>query len=213
MALPLILVAASGLAREAAEAVRADGKYEPIGFVDDNEDRWGSTLAGLKVLGDVSSVASFPDAALILCAGKGKSRQAIADRLTAEGVDEGRYATVVHPNVALPVSCSVGVGSVILGGCVLTADVTLGRHVVCMPNVTLTHDDQVEDFATLCAGVTLGGSVHIGTRAYIGMHTSVRENRVIGRDALVGMGSVVLSDVPVGQTWFGSPASNKAAPV
>jgi serine acetyltransferase len=75
-----------------------------------------------------------------------------------------------------------------------------------MPNVVLTHDDVVEDFATLCAGVALGGSVRVRPRAYLGMNASVRESLTIGTDAVVGMGSVVLRDVPDEETWFGTPA-------
>ncbi len=69
--------------------------------------------------------------------------------------------------MSVPGSCSVGSGSVLLAGCVLTADVAIGRHVVCMPNSTFTHDDVIEDFATVCAGVTLGGTSAGGRRAHI----------------------------------------------
>ena len=34
-----------------------------------------------------------------------------------------------------------------------------------MPSVTFTHDDDVADFATFAAGVSLGGGVRIGTAA------------------------------------------------
>jgi serine acetyltransferase len=34
----------------------------------------------------------------------------------------------------------------------------------------------------------------------------VRENLTIGAGAVIGMGSVVLADVPDGQTWAGVPA-------
>jgi acetyltransferase-like isoleucine patch superfamily enzyme len=94
----------------------------------------------------------------------------------------------------------------LLAGCVLTAQVTIGCHVVAMPQVTMTHDDVVSDFATLCAAVTLGGSVHIGEAAYLGMASCVRERVIIGAGALIGMGAVVLSDVPPHQVWVGNPA-------
>ena len=203
MSQPLILVASSGLARETLEAVRGAGGYEAIGFVDDNPVLWGELVDGVKVLGNLDVVRDHPDAAVVLCVGKGGARESLATRLD---LDEARYATVIHPSVFVPPSCTIGAGSILLAGCVLTTSVTVGRHAVAMPNVTLTHDDVVEDFATLCAGVTLGGSVHIGARAYIGMNASILERLTVGANAVVGMGSVVLGEIPGNETWAGVPA-------
>jgi sugar O-acyltransferase (sialic acid O-acetyltransferase NeuD family) len=200
---PLILVAASGLAREALETVRAVGGYEAIGFVDDNADRWGELIDGIKVIGGLDVMRDHPDAGVLLCAGSGADRESMATRLDLE---DGRYATVIHPSVSVPGSCMVGIGTIVMAGCVLTASVAVGRHVVLMPNVTLTHDNNVADFATLCAGVALGGSVTVGARSYLGMNASVRERRRLGTDAVIGMGAVVLTDVPEHETWVGVPA-------
>jgi sugar O-acyltransferase (sialic acid O-acetyltransferase NeuD family) len=203
MTRPVIFVAASGLAREALEAVRAIGGYEPIGFVDDNAALWGELIDGVKVIGSPDVVRDHPDAAVLLCAGKGGTRESLAARLDC---DDSRYATVIHPSVSIPRSCTVGLGTIVMAGCVLTASVTVGQHALLMPNVTLTHDDKVADFATLCAGVTLGGSAEVGERAYLGMNASVRERRRVGMDAVIGMGTVVLNNIPDGETWVGVPA-------
>ena len=75
-----------------------------------------------------------------------------------------------------------------------------------MPNCTIPHDDRVADFAPLAAGASLGGGVHIGEAAYIGMNASVHPGRSIGASTTVGMGAVVLGDLPRDQTWAGVPA-------
>jgi sugar O-acyltransferase (sialic acid O-acetyltransferase NeuD family) len=200
----IILAAASGLAREVLEAVRADGRNEVCGIVDDDPARWGDGVEGMPVLGGLDAIHDHDGVEVVLCAGGGMVRRRMAARL---GLPVERYATVVHPSVRVPPSCSVGAGSVVLAGAVLTASVRIGGHVVVMPNATLTHDDVLDDFATICAGVTLGGGVRVGAAAYVGMGAGVRENVQIGAEAVVGMGAVVLTDVPPGQTWAGVPAA------
>jgi sugar O-acyltransferase (sialic acid O-acetyltransferase NeuD family) len=178
------------------------------GCVDDDPSLWGTELRGwLPVLGGLDVVAQQPDSPVVLCAGRGSTRAAMGARLTVLGVGEERYTTVVHPSVQVPESCTVGAGTVLLAGVVLTAEVSLGRHVVVMPHVTLTHDDVVEDYGTLCAGVVLGGSVRVGPRAYLGMGSSVREGVRVGADAMLGMGAALTRDLPDGQVWAGVPAA------
>ena len=70
----------------------------------------------------------------------------------------------------------------------------------------MTHDDQVSDFATLCARVTLGGNVLVGEGAYLGMGAMVRERVEVGEGSTLGMGAVLLRDLPAGETWVGVPA-------
>lgn len=203
---PLLLVAASGLAREVLAAVRAQGR-EVVGFCDDSPALAGVLVDGVPVLGPVEAAAEHPQARVLVCAGRGAARERIVGRLTAAGVDEGRYATYVHPSAQVAPGCTVGAGAILLAGVVATAAVTLGRHVVAMPNVVLTHDDLVEDYATLCAGVVLGGGVVVRRGAYLGMASSVREGTVVGAGATLGMGAALVRDLPDGETWAGVPAS------
>jgi sugar O-acyltransferase (sialic acid O-acetyltransferase NeuD family) len=163
------------------------------------------------VVGGLDLVASFVDADVVVCIGNGLARRTVVERLGHLGLSHDRFATIVHPSVDVPEGCSVGPGSILLAHVALTADVTVGRHVVVMPNATLTHDDVLEDFATVCAGVALGGSVRIGEAAYIGMNACVRQRVTVGRDSTLGMGAVLIHDLPPGQVWAGVPAAAIAA--
>lgn len=203
---PLILVAASGLAREVMVAAHAGTEYTVAGVVDDNVALHGKSVGGAPVLGGIEIAVEHPEAEMVVCVGSGEGRERVVGRLAELGVGDDRFGTIVDPTAVVPGNCVLGVGTVLLARVVLTADVAVGRHVVAMPGVVMTHDDMVDDYATLSAAVVLGGGVHVGRRAYLGMNSSVRQNLQIGCDSTLGMGSVLLQDLPAAATWAGIPA-------
>src|SRR5437763_16198460 len=122
----LVLVGASGLAREVASAVQASGSHRLVGVVDDDESRWGQPFAGVRVIGGLDVLGSIGPAELLLCPGKGASRRTLAGRIAHLGQRPRRYATIVHPRASVGSTCTVGAGSVLLAGVVLTSDVPVG---------------------------------------------------------------------------------------
>jgi sugar O-acyltransferase (sialic acid O-acetyltransferase NeuD family) len=199
----VVLVAAGGLARETLEALSFE---RPVVVLDDNPDLWGTSLGRAPIVGGLEDVKRYDDHAVVVCAGRGSVRRRLVERLSDLGVGAERFTSVVHASVSVPASCTVGAGTILLPGVALTADVRLGSHVVAMPHVTFTHDDVVEDYVTLAAGVSLGGSVHVGSGAYLGMHACVREGLTVGPDSILGMGAALVHSLPPGQTWAGVPA-------
>ncbi|MFD6176661.1 MULTISPECIES: acetyltransferase [unclassified Isoptericola] len=203
----VLLLGASGLAREVLPVLRAAGR-DVLGVLDDRYDERHLDLpravSGAPVLGTVDDVGLFPEAEVLVCVGPSEGRAAVVAR--AEDLGVSRWATVLDPTVRNPAGCPVGEGSVLLAGVTITADAEVGAHVVAMPGVTITHDCRVDEFATLAAGVALGGGVHVGRGAYLGMNATVRPGAEVGAGATVGMGAVVLADVPPHETWAGVPA-------
>ena len=69
----------------------------------------------------------------------------------------------------------------------------------------------IGDYVTFAPMVCCNGNVHIGDHAYIGTGAKLIQGNPskplrIGKGAVVGMGAVVLDDVPDGATVVGCPA-------
>lgn len=205
---PLVLVAASGLAREVMAAAASTHRFDVVGVLDDDPTKRSAAFGPTRVVGAIDDAVRYPDAQFVVCAGRGEVRERIVGRLSHLGIGDERYAAVVGATAVVPVGCTIGAGSILLSHVSLTADVTVGRHVVVMPQAVLTHDNRIEDYATICAGVALGGNVRVGRSAYLGMNASVRQDLRIGEYATLGMGSVLLNELPAGRTWAGVPASD-----
>lgn len=206
----LLIVGAGGFARETAQAVAAVNAVRPSwrlrGFLDDDPLLHGRPVDGVPVIGGTDLVESLPDAQVVVCVGNPRNyftRARIVERLA---LPAARYATIVHPSADVSADSTVGPGSVLLAQAVLTAAVTVGAHVAVMPHAVLTHDVTVDDFATIASGVRFGGGARVQRGAYLGSGALIREQVKIGAWSQVGMGSVVLQDIPEAQVWVGSPA-------
>jgi sugar O-acyltransferase (sialic acid O-acetyltransferase NeuD family) len=204
---PLLLVGGGGLAREALATVRLlPDEWKIIGALDDDPSKHGADLDGVSVLGGSELIGELTDAAVIACvanAHRPAGRLGIVRRLN---LPDDRWATVIHPMASVPQGSSLGPGTLLLAGVVITTPLRIGAHVVAMPNVLITHDNKIGDGVTFAGRASLGGGVTVEECAYIGQGASVREMICIGAGAVVGMGSVVLEDVPAGEVWAGVPA-------
>lgn len=204
---PLLLVGPGGLAREVLAAVRLQpSEWKPIGALDDDSSKHGADLDGVPVLGGSEVAGELTDAAVVVCmahARRPTGRLCFARRLA---LPDDRWATIVHPAASVPEGSVLGPGTVLLAGVVITTPLRIGAHVVAMPHVLITHDDKISDGVTFAGRVSLGGAVTVGECAYFGQGSLVREMLFIGAGAVIGMGSVVLHDVPAGEVWAGVPA-------
>ncbi|MFC7618133.1 NeuD/PglB/VioB family sugar acetyltransferase [Actinokineospora soli] len=204
MTRPLLLVGAGGLAREVLAAARA-ADVPVRGMLDDDPARHGATVDGVPVLGGLDEVHNHPDAQVLLCVANPARPAGRAKVVARLGLPDERYATLVHPTASIARGTELGAGTILLAHVVITAPQRVGKHVLAMPQVLLTHDDVVHDGATLAGRVALAGGVTVGESAYLGAGALVRQGVHIGPEAVVGMGAVVLADVPAGRSGRGTP--------
>ena len=209
----LVILGAGGLARETAgllEARIARGEVELLGFAEAaGGSRLGHSVDGYACRALEDYRAAHPDLVALVAIGAPDIREAVAGELDGLGIP---LATCIDDTLWLSRTVRIGDGSLVFGGSVLTANVSLGRCVVVNPGCTVGHDSVLEDFVTLSPGAHIAGNVHIRRGAFIGIGASISngtEERklTIGARAVVGAGACVLQDVAPGATVVGVPAS------
>ena len=209
---PLAVYGAGGFAREIAwlaENASADEYgFEPVCFVDDDTARHGEVVNGIGVTGLAEARALFPEARLVVAVGGPDARQAMSERASAAGF---AFATLVDAGVRRSRWVTIGEGTVICAGNILTTNIVLGRHVQINLDCTVGHDVVMDDFTTLAPGVHVSGWVHFGPRTYVGTGASIINGTadaplIIGAGAVVGAGACVTRSVPPGATVVGIPA-------
>jgi sugar O-acyltransferase (sialic acid O-acetyltransferase NeuD family) len=175
----------------------------PIGFVDDTPHLLGTAVLGLDVLAPIASLGDIVHDAVIVAVGDNHARRAVTERLLAAGE---RLATGIHPRACIAPSASIGEGSVICAGAVISPRVATGRGVIINTNASVDHHSVVEDFAHVSAGATVGGWTRIGADALIAVGASVISGMTVGARTVIGSGAVVVVHIPADVVAFGVPA-------
>lgn len=85
-------------------------------------------------------------------------------------------------------------------------DTQIQNNCFIMAYAYIAHDCLIESDVILCARVSLSGHCHILKGAILGLSSSAHQFTTIGAHAFVGMGSVVVKDVPPFCIAIGNPA-------
>lgn len=85
-------------------------------------------------------------------------------------------------------------------------DTTIQNDCFIMAYTYIAHDCLIESNVILCARVSLAGHCHILKGAILGLSSSTHQFTTIGSHAFVGMGSIVVKDVPPFCIVMGNPA-------
>lgn len=85
-------------------------------------------------------------------------------------------------------------------------DTTIGSNSRIGPLCRIGHGVNIGTSCFISQGATIAGSAIIGNFSKIWGNASVRDGLHIGENCVVGMGSVVIKNLPDGEIWAGNPA-------
>ncbi len=170
-----------------------------IVFMDENIELRGSQILGVPVI----MFEDFDPAVyqVVIAVGEPETRKRIVERLPANTV----YSSLTHSNATVMDLTSVGEGSVITSGSILTTNITVGKHAHINLNTTIGHDCVIGDFFTTAPGVNISGYCKIGNGVYFGTNASVKNGITVCDNVTVGMGAVVTKDILEEGIYVGNP--------
>lgn len=204
---PLVIVGAGGHAREMAQLVAdvngKDLQYELIGFFDDHIPT-GTMIAGMPVLGPTQDAKTLArDSLFVLGIGAPPSKIKLASRLLDAGL---KPVTLVHPSAVLGRNVTLGSGTIVCAGCILTCDVAVDAFVTINVACTLSHDSTIGRYTTLAPGVHITGGVTVGAGCDLGVGLVTVQGVEIGEWSIIGAGAVITANLPANVTAVGVPA-------
>ena len=199
----LAILGASGHGKVVADAAECFG-WQSIVFFDDawpdlrGNGVWpveGNTTALMDRLADFDGV--------LVAIGNNLVRHAKLVELCAAGA---RLATLVHPAASVSRYAVIGEGTVVFAGAVVNADASVGLGGILNTSCSIDHDCVLGESVHISPGARLAGGVQVGDLSWVGIGASVRQLICVGKRAIVGAGSVVVSDIPDDVIVAGVPA-------
>jgi sugar O-acyltransferase (sialic acid O-acetyltransferase NeuD family) len=184
------------MAEIAERAFNAGAQWRPGGFVSPDGRRTGEVLNGYPVLGGPEVLEQRTDAGLVPAFGWPEQLE----------VPQERLISLVDPSAFVSRTARIGAGCVIYPGSFAGLNARIGDRVFCLSGSILNHDVVLEERVVVASGVTLAGSVYVESDCYLGQSCTVRQHLRIGAGSLIGMGAVVIRDVPPNSVMVGNPA-------
>jgi len=116
-----------------------------------------------------------------------------------------QFPNFVHPSSVAAPSVTLTNGLQLEAASVIASCTTIGFSVNIKRSSSIGHHCVLEDYVTINPGVTVSSNVRVGAQTMIGAGSVIRDGISIGRNCIIGMGSVVLKDLPDDVVAYGNP--------
>lgn len=196
---PIALIGAGGFAREVYWQMKDNDPESEIHYFVDEE----YLVDNPNVL--PMSLLQPRNFEVYICVGDPNLRRRIAESLP----DTTNYGTFIHKSVQIfdKNTVSIGRGSIICAGTIITTNVRIGIHCHVNLSTTIGHDTKIGNYVTTAPQVAISGNVKIKDNVYLGTNSAIREKIEVCEMTTIGMGAALIKSVKrVRETLVGVPA-------
>ena len=203
----IVIIGAGGVGREVSLIIQQINELEQtwnlLGFIDDNTDNWGKVINGYSVICGIDSLEFLSnDTYIVIAIANYEVKKKIVNKVN----NKFKFATIVHPKVWIHDYMTVGQGTIIYEGAILTANIEIGNHVIISPKCGVGHDSIIKDYVSLLWNVNVSGNDLIEEGVMMGSGSTVIQGKKIGKGSIIGAGAVVVNDIESFSTAVGVPA-------
>ena len=203
----LLIIGGGGFGREvlgwALQIPESARDWKVGGFLDDNPKCLDGYGVSVEIIGQPSSIVPSRNDVFVCAIGDPATKLHLCREMSNRGAD---FTTLIHPSAIMGPGCSIGTGSILCPGVVLTTNVKLGNFVTMNVYATVGHDAIIGDGSTMHAHSDVTGRAVLGEGVLLGSHASVLPSVKVGDYAVIGAGSVAMRHVPGRATVVGVPA-------
>jgi len=196
----ILIYGAGGHGKSVLELIRAEGRFDSLGFVDDGITPGIRVMDGI-VLGGEEVLAVLHERGLRHAAnavggiGDVGSRVAVFERLAQAGLD---CPALVHPSAVVEGSARLADGVQVFAQAYVGSQAEIGFGAIINTAAVISHDCRLGACANVSPGGLLAGGVDLGERVLVGMGATLNLQVRVGAGARIGNSAVVKQDVPAG---------------
>ena len=203
----IIIIGAGGVGREVYLIIEKINKLKAtwnlIGFIDDNINGWNRIINGYQIIGGMDLLETLPlDTYVVIAIAIYNVKKKIVNKIN----NKFKFATIIDPKVYIHDYMTIGEGTIIYEGAIITANIQVGNHVIISPKCGIGHDSIIKDYVSLLWNVNVSGNDVIEEGVMMGSGSTIIQGKKIGKGSIIGAGAVVIDDIDSFTTAVGVPA-------
>lgn len=210
----LVIVGAGSNAELAQYYFEESGQYRVSAFSVTEEYLFSSTFKE-KPLVNLNNVRDLypPSRCQIFVAIGYKKLNRERERLFNEVKSYGyQCPSYISPRATVLNGEHIGENCLILEDNTIQPFATIGDNVVMWSGNHLGHHSIVESSVFISSHVVVSGNCRIGERCFLGVNSTIRDGVTVGRDSMIGAGSLILKDVDAYGVYSGVESVRSKVP-